>query len=43
MAKKVKFTGKTKRAGRKAKVDTSFNFGANVGKKKRKGGFGGGS
>jgi hypothetical protein len=43
VAKKVNFTKKPKHKGRKKKApDTSFNFGANVGKKRR-GGFGGGS
>ena len=41
MAKKVSFTKKAK-AGKKKPDRTSFNFGANVAKKRR-GGFGGGS
>jgi hypothetical protein len=40
MAKKLTFTKKPK--GKKKPDRTAFNFGANVGKKRR-GGFGGGS
>jgi hypothetical protein len=41
MAKKLTFTKKAK--GKKKTDRTAFNFGANVGGKKRRGGFGGGS
>ncbi len=44
MAKKLNFSRKANKKARKAKADTSFNFGANrAAGKKRKGGFGGGS
>jgi hypothetical protein len=42
MAKRVKF-GRKKPTGKKKPGRTAFNFGANVGGKKRRGGFGGGS
>jgi len=44
VAKKVKFsTAKTPKAPKPPKFDTSFDFGANVGKKTKKAPAGGGS